>query len=76
MDNPKQPEPRRRRSYIIPKRTFLQRYPKSVVLVGTVGGILIFFSRTIYDAFIRTDFAPVPADPDKRREAILQAWKV
>lgn len=65
----------RRQTYIIPKRSFAQRYPMVTVWSATVGALLIFFSRPLYDAFIREpDFPDIPAD--KRREAILKAWKI
>lgn len=64
---------RKRQSYIIPKRNFLQKYPKTVVYVGTITGLLIFFSRPLYDAFIRDDITPI--EPSKRTETILRAWR-
>lgn len=65
----------RRQTYIIPKRSIYQRYPLTFVWTCTIAGLLIFFSRPIYDGFIRTDF-PEPPPPDKRREYILKAWKI
>lgn len=65
----------RRRSYIVPKRNFMQRNPKLVIYSGTALGLLIFFSRPIYDIF-RTDPGPPLPPSANRREAILKQWKV
>lgn len=67
---------RRRRSYVIPKRSLVRRYPKFFVWTATITGTAIFFSRPLYDIFFRTEFTPLPEDPDERRAAILKAWKV
>lgn len=65
----------RRKTFIVPKRTFILRYPRATIWVGTTLGLLIFFSRPIYDAFFRTEFAPTPP-PGKLREYTLKQWKV
>lgn len=65
-----------RKTFIVPKRSFIEKYPKTVMVTGTILGLGIFFSRPIYDAFFRTEFAPTPATPEARREALLKAWKV
>lgn len=65
----------RRQTYIIPRRPFSQRYPLTTIWVSTVAGLLVFFSRPLYDAFIREpEIHDIPAD--KRREAILKAWRI
>lgn len=65
----------RRQTYIIPRRSFTQRYPLTTIWAGTIGGLLIFFSRPLYDAFIREhEIQDIPAD--QRREALLKAWKI
>lgn len=40
-------------SYKVPKRTWLQRYPRLTVNILTGTCLLIFFSRPLYDCFIR-----------------------
>lgn len=56
------------RSYKVPKQTLLQRYPRTII--GTITGIslLIFFSRPLYDAFLRpaSDFLPLPEKGQRR----------
>lgn len=69
-------KPGPRKTFIVPKRSIIQKYPKIIIVGGTILGLGIFFSRPIYDAFFRTDFAPTPATPEARREALLKAWKV
>lgn len=65
----------RRQTYIIPKRSYAQRYPLVTIWSFTIAGLLVFFSRPLYDAFIREpEIHNIPAD--QRREAILKAWKV
>lgn len=64
----------RKQSYIIPKRGYLQRYPLIYISVCTVIGLGTFFSRPIYDAFIRDEYTEyVP--PEQRRQAIQNAWR-
>lgn len=50
--------PQQRKRIEIRKRTFVQRYPKTVFWTSVTTGLLVFFSRPIYDAFFRTEFAP------------------
>lgn len=78
MDNPSATNTnnKKRQTFIIPKRNFVQKYPKTTVWVGTVVGLSIFFSRPIYDIFFRTEFAVAPTDPDERRAAVLKQWKI
>lgn len=65
----------RRQTYIIPKRTFPQRYPLTTIWSATIAGLAIFFSRPIYDAFIRTDVtSDIPAD--QRKEIMIKAWRI
>lgn len=64
----------RRRSFVIPRRGFIQRHPKLVIYSATTIGLLIFFSRPIYDIFRKPVGPPLP--PEKRRETILKQWKV
>lgn len=66
---------KKRRSYIIPKRNIMLRYPRTFIHTTTVVALLIFFSRPLYDIFFRTDFLPAPP-PEKRREALLKQWKI
>jgi len=40
-------------SYKVPKQTWLQRNPRLTVHLITVTGLLVFFSRPIYDIFFR-----------------------
>lgn len=67
---------KKRQTFIVPKRSFIQKYPKSFVWVGTAIGTLIFFSRPIYDIFFRTEFAEAPEDPEERRAFIKNQWKI
>lgn len=65
----------RRQTYIIPKRTFSQRYPLITIWASTIAGLAVFFSRPLYDAFIREpEIHDIPAD--KRQEAIIKAWRI
>lgn len=65
----------RRQTYIIPKRSFAKRYPLTTIWTCTVAGLLVFFSRPLYDAFLREpEIHEIP--PDQRREAILKAWRI
>lgn len=65
----------RRQTYIIPKRALYQRYPLVTIWGWTIAGVLVFFSRPIYDAFIRQpEVFDIPAD--QRRAAIQKAWKI
>lgn len=52
-----------RRSILRPKRTLIERYPRAFQLVIISSGLLIFFSRPIYDAFIRTDLKTATGKP-------------
>lgn len=67
---------RKRQTFIVPKRSLIQKYPKTTVWLGTVIGLSIFFSRPIYDIFFRTEFAQAPEDPDDRRAFVLKQWKI
>lgn len=40
-------------SYKVPKQKFIQRYPRLAVSLMVTTGLLIFYSRPIYDIFIR-----------------------
>lgn len=65
----------RRQTYIIPKRTFAQRNPLTTIWASTIAGLAIFFSRPIYDAFIRdSEVQDIPAE--QRREVLLKAWRI
>lgn len=66
----------RRQTYIIPKRTFIQRYPLTTIWVSTIAGLLVFFSRPLYDAFIREPEIHEEIPADQRRQAILKAWRI
>lgn len=44
----------------VPKRNFIQRYPRAFQTVFITVGLLIFFSKPIYDGFIRDDYLPAP----------------
>lgn len=67
---------KKRQTFIIPKRSIIQKHPKKSIYILTALGLAIFFSRPIYDAFFRTEFAPTPVDPEKRRAALLKQWKI
>jgi hypothetical protein len=55
-------DPERRR-ILVPRRTWLQRNPRLFVIVFTSTMLLSFFSKPIYDGFIRDDVvAPPPAN--------------
>lgn len=70
-----QPLRTRRQTYIIPKRTFAQRNPLTVIWTCTIAGLLVFFSRPLYDAFIREpEYHDIP--PEQRRAAIEKAWRI
>lgn len=65
----------RRQTYIIPKRSIIQRYPLTTFWGCTVTALLVFFSRPLYDAFIRQpEIHDIPAD--QRREATIKAWRI
>lgn len=65
----------RRQTYIVPKRSFAQRFPMVTIWTCTVGGLLVFFSRPLYDAFIREpEYSDIPED--QRRAALIKAWKI
>lgn len=65
----------RRQTYIIPKRSIIQRYPLTTFWGCTVTALLVFFSRPLYDAFIREpEFQEIPAE--RRRDAIREAWRI
>lgn len=49
-----------RRNILIPKRSLIQRYPRAFQFIVVSTGLLILFSKPIYDAFIRTDRKPPP----------------
>lgn len=65
----------RRQTYIIPKRSVFQRYPLTTFWGCTVSALLIFFSRPLYDAFIREpEITDIPIG--QRRESIIKAWRI
>lgn len=65
----------RRQTYIIPKRSIAQRYPLTTLWGCTITALLVFFSRPLYDAFIREpEIHDIPVG--QRREAIIKAWKI
>lgn len=41
----------------VKKLSWIQKHPKLFFWTSLTSGLLIFFSRPIYDMFIRTDFA-------------------
>lgn len=50
-----------RRRATVPKRGFAQRYPRSIMLVGTTLAMCILYSKPIYDIFFfkpQEDFKP------------------
>lgn len=51
-------DPRRR--VIVPKRTWIQRYPRVFVSVVTTSALLVFFSKPLYDAFFAEQ---IPVEP-------------
>lgn len=50
-----------RRNVLKPKRSLILRYPRAFQFIIITTGLLTFFSRPIYDAFIRTDLKPPPS---------------
>lgn len=66
----------RRQTYIIPKRSFTQRYPLTTIWAGTIGGLLVFFSRPIYDAFFREQVPTEIPEGQTPREALMKAWRI
>lgn len=66
----------RRQTYIIPKRSIVQRYPLTFIWTCTISGLLVFFSRPLYDAFLRTDNPEPPPPPGQLRETIQKAWRI
>lgn len=66
----------RRQTYIIPKRRIHHRYPMIYISACTTVGLLIFFSRPIYDAFFRKQEFCEPVPPEKRRELLQKAWSI
>lgn len=67
--------PGRRQTYIIPKRKFWQRYPMITMWTCTTGALLIFFSRPLYDAFIREPQITELKPNETVREAVYRSWK-
>lgn len=57
------PNPQQNWTYRMQKRTWIQKNPRLFVGLTTAGGLLIFFSRPIYDIFIRTDRPMHPKYP-------------
>lgn len=55
-----------RRSYKIPKQSWVQRNPRlfAYLLGGT--SLLIFFSRPLYDAFLRPESEFAQPDPKRK----------
>lgn len=51
-----------RPSYSVPKRSFYQKYPRSIQVTIISTFLLTFFSRPIYDIFFR-DYVEVPYLP-------------
>lgn len=54
------------RSYQIPKQTWVQRNIRLVVSAGTFTALLIFFSRPLYDAFLRPESEYISVEEAKR----------
>lgn len=50
--------PNQRRPVVTPRRSWLQNNPRLFQISFITGCMLIFFSRPIYDAFIRDDLPP------------------
>lgn len=66
----------RRQTYIIPKRRIFERYPMVTLWSCTGVALLIFFSRPIYDIFIREPQYTELKEGEKLRDVIYKAWKV
>lgn len=64
----------RRQTYIIPKRPLWQRYPMLTLVSCTIGSLLIFFSRPIYDAFFRKDNFIELKTSKERMEYTRKQW--
>lgn len=77
MDKPKinAKTANRRQTYIVPKRAFWQRYPMITIWTGTISALLIFFSRPIYDAFIRKDNFVELKTSKERIDYARRQWK-
>lgn len=79
MEQPNNPQSQasrtRRQTYIIPKRSIAQRYPLTTFWGCTISALLVFFSRPLYDAFIREpEIHEIPVG--ERRAAIIKAWRI
>lgn len=54
------------RGILVPKRSWIQRNPRAFSIIFITTSMLVFFSRPIYDAFIRTDLVPAKSGESKR----------
>lgn len=54
------------RGILVPKRSWIQRNPRAFSVIFITSSLLVFFSRPIYDAFIRTDLVPAKTAESKR----------
>ncbi|EDW31731.1 GL11272 [Drosophila persimilis] len=65
---PQQQPGQRRRTAVLPKRTWIQRNPRLFQITFLTSSLLIFFSKPIYDAFIADPLPPseIRVPPHKR----------
>ncbi|KAH8421085.1 hypothetical protein KR222_010845 [Zaprionus bogoriensis] len=57
---------KRRRTAVLPKRSWIQRNPRLFQITVVTSSLLVFFSKPLYDAFIADPF-PGPAVPAHKR---------
>lgn len=63
------PQPKntqRRKTAIIPKRSWVYRYPKTFQFTAITASLLVLFSKPLYDAFIAEAIVP-NKDIDQKR---------
>ncbi|CAO1433114.1 unnamed protein product [Diamesa tonsa] len=54
-----------KRSYVVPKRSWVQKNPRLFQGIFITVSLLAFFSKPIYDGFIKDDYPQLPAPSRK-----------
>lgn len=54
-----------KRSYVVPKRSWVQKNPRLFQGIFITVSLIAFFSKPIYDGFIRDDLPQLPAPSRK-----------
>lgn len=53
-----QQQQQRRRTAVLPKRSWIQRNPRTFSITFITTSLLVFFSKPLYDAFIADQLPP------------------